>query len=106
MIDSSRNDSTLRSGDVTVEEIKFTAVGEVETPHSCKDENGDDICDECGVGMIVPPAPPADPESGNLTTTIGGTTVELGGNVTDGYGVHGAEDGSIRVEYTYISTIT
>ena len=106
MLDSSRNDSTLRSGDVTIEEIKFTAVGEVEAPHSCKDENGDDICDECGEGMIVPPAPPADPTSGNLSTTIGGATVELGGNVTDGYGVHGNEDGSIRVEYTNISTNT
>ena len=106
MIDSSRNDSVLRSGDITIEDIKFTAVGEVEAPHSCKDENGDDICDECGEGMIVPPAPPADPVSGNLTTTIGGVEVELGGNVTDGYGVHGNADGTVRVEYTNISTNT
>ena len=61
MIDSSRNDSVLRSGDITIEDIKFTAVGEVEVPHSCKDENGDDVCDECGKGMIVLPSP-ADPE--------------------------------------------
>ena len=106
MIDSSRNDSVLRSGDITVENIKFAAVGEVVAPHSCKDADGDAICDECGEGMIVPPSPPDDPVSGNLTTTIGGATVQLGGNVTDGYGVHGNEDGTIRVEYTHIATNT
>ena len=107
MIDSSRNDGVLRSGDVTIEDIKFTAVGDVEVPHSCKDDDGDGICDECGEGIIVPPEPPKNPESGNLTTTIGGATVELGGNTGDGYGVHGnEEDGTIRVEYTNISTNT
>ena len=106
MIDSSRNDGVLRSGDVTIEDIKFTAVGEVEVPHSCKDADGDAICDECGEGMIVPPSPPKDPVSGNLSTTIGGVAVELGGNTADGYGVHGNEDGTIRVEYTNISTNT
>ena len=105
MIDSSRNDSTLRSGDVTVEDIKFAAVGEVEVPHSCKDADGDNVCDECGKGMIVPPTI-ADPVSGNLSTVIDGTTVELGGNVTDGYGVHGSDDGTVKVEYTNISTNT
>ena len=105
MIDSSRNDSTLRSGDVTVEDIKFAAVGEVEVPHSCKDADGDNVCDECGKGMIVPPTI-ADPVSGNLSTVIDGTTVELGGNVTDGYGVHGNDDGTVKVEYTNISTNT
>ena len=57
--------------------------------------------------MPLPPPPaPADPESGNLTTTIGGSTVQLGGNTSDGYGVHGNDDGTIRVEYTNISTNT
>ena len=107
MIDSSRNDSTLRSGDVTIEDIKFAAVGEVVAPHKCADADEDGKCDGCGEDMPLPPPPaPADPTSGNLSTVIGGTTVELGGNVTDGYGVHGNEDGSIRVEYTYISTNT
>ena len=107
MIDSSRNDSTLRSGDVTIEDIKFAAVGEVVAPHKCADVDEDGKCDDCGKDMPLPPPPaPADPVSGNLSTVIGGTTVELGGNVTDGYGVHGNEDGSIRVEYTYISTNT
>ena len=107
MIDSSRNDSVLRSGDVTVEDIKFAAVGEVEVPHKCEDLDNDGKCDGCGEDMPAPPPPaPADPVSGNLSTTIGGATVELGGNVTDGYGVHGNEDGTIRVEYTNISTNT
>ena len=107
MIDSSRNDSTLRSGDVTVEDIKFAAVGEVEIPHKCEDANDDGKCDGCGEDMPLPPPPaPADPESGNLTTTIGGSTVQLGGNTSDGYGVHGNDDGTIRVEYTNISTNT
>ena len=106
MIDSSRNDSTLRSGDVTIEDIKFAAVGEVVAPHKCADADEDGKCDGCGEDMPLPPVIPADPTSGNLSTVIGGTTVELGGNVTDGYGVHGNEDGSIRVEYTYISTNT
>lgn len=106
MIDSSRNDSTLRSGDVTIEDIKFAAVGEVVAPHKCADADEDGKCDGCGEDMPLPPVIPADPTSGNLSTTIDGTTVELGGNVTDGYGVHGNEDGSIRVEYTYISTNT
>ena len=108
MIDSSRNDATLRSGDVTIEDIKFAALGEVEAPHKCADADEDGKCDECGENMPAPPAPaPEDPVSGNLSTTIGGAVVELGGNVADGYGVHGNEaDGTIRVEYTNISTNT
>ena len=108
MIDSSRNDSVLRSGDVTIEDIKFAAVGEVVAPHKCADADEDGKCDECGEDMPLPPPPaPADPESGNLTTTVGGVVVELGGNTSDGYGVHGnEEDGTIRVEYTNISTNT
>ena len=106
MIDSSRNDGVLRSGNVTVEDIKFAAVGEVEAPHKCVDADGDDICDECGEGFIVPPSL-ADPVSGNLTTTVGGAVVQLGGNTSDGYGIHGDEsNGVIRVEYTNISTNT
>ncbi len=102
MIDSSRNDATLRSGDVTIEEIKFTAVGEVEVPHSCKDADGDAICDECGEGMIVPPSPPKDPVSGNLNLVLGDFSAKIDGNVTDGYGVNVNDDGTISVEYTNI----
>ena len=106
MIDSSRNDGVLRSGDVTIEEIKFTAVGDVEAPHKCADADEDGKCDECGADMPLPPPVVENPVSGSLSTTIGGATVELGGNTADGYGVHGNEDGTIRVEYTNISTNT
>ena len=60
MIDSSRNDSTLRSGDVTVEDIKFAAVGDVEVPHKCADADEDGKCDECGKDMPVDPKPEPD----------------------------------------------
>ena len=106
MIDSSRNDGVLRSGDVTIEDIKFAAVGEVEVPHKCADADEDGKCDECGKDMPVAPPVVDNPVSGNLSTTIGGATVELGGNTADGYGIHGNEDGTIRVEYTNISTNT
>ena len=107
MIDSSRNDGTLRSGDITVEDLKFAAVGDVEVPHKHEDADEDGKCDGCGEDMPLPPPPaPADPVSGNLTSTVGGVEVQLGGNVTDGYGVHGNADGTIRVEYTNISTNT
>ena len=107
MIDSSRNDGVLRSGDVTVEDIKFTAVGEVEAPHKCEDADEDGKCDGCGEDMPTITPPPAHPESGNLTTTVGGAVVQLGGNTSDGYGIHGDEaNGAIRVEYTNISTNT
>ena len=108
MIDSSRNDTTLRSGNITVEDIKFAAVGEVEAPHKCEDLDEDGKCDGCGEDMpTTPPPAPADPESGDLTVVIGGTEVQLGGNITDGYGVHANdEDGTIKVVYTNITTNT
>ena len=108
MIDSSRNDSVLRSGDITVEDIKFAAVGEVEIPHKCEDLDEDGKCDGCGENMPEPPAPaPEDPTSGDLTVMIGGVEVQLGGNTTDGYGVHANdEDNTVKVLYTNISTNT
>ena len=61
MIDSSRNDGILRSGDVTVEDIKFATVGEVEVPHKCEDLDEDGKCDGCGNDMPAPlPPAPAD----------------------------------------------
>ena len=102
MIDSSRNDSVLRSGSVTVEDIKFAAVGEVQAPHKCEDLDNDGKCDGCGENMPAPPAPtPDDPTSGNLTTTINGEEFTFEGNVADGYGVNVA-DGVMTVEYTNI----
>ena len=102
MIDSSRNDTTLRSGNITVEDIKFAAVGEVEAPHKCEDLDEDGKCDGCGEDMPLPPAPaPEDPTSGNLTTTINGEEFTFEGNVADGYGVN-VVDGVMTVEYTNI----
>ena len=102
MIDSSRNDSVLRSGNITIEDVKFAAVGEVVAPHKCEDLDEDGKCDGCGEDMPAPPAPaPEDPTSGNLTTTINGEEFTFNGNVTDGYGVN-AEDGVLTVEYTNI----
>ena len=102
MIDSSRNDSVLRSGSVTVEDIKFAAVGEVVAPHKCEDLNNDGKCDGCGEDMPAPPAPtPEDPTSGNLKATINGEEFTFEGNVADGYGVDVA-DGVMTVEYTNI----
>ena len=108
MIDSSRNDGILRSGDVTVEDIKFATVGEVEAPHKCEDPDEDGKCDGCGNDMPAPlPPAPADPESGDLTAIIGGVEVQLGGNTSDGYGVNANdENGSVTVAYTNISTNT
>ena len=90
MLDSSRNDSVLRSGDVTVEDIKFAVVGEVEIP--------DDPTDPTD-----PTDPkPTDPVSGNLTLNFGGFETTIGGNVTDGYGINVDENNNIAVEYTNI----
>ena len=104
MIDSSRNDSVLRSGDITVSELKFAAVGEVEAPHKCVDGDGDGLCDDCGEGMPTPPAPtPEDPTSGDLTAIINGAEFTFEGNVTDGYGVNVDDtNNTIKVTYTNI----
>lgn len=103
MIDSSRNDATLRSGDVTVEDIKFVAVGDVEVPHKCEDADADGKCDGCGADMpTTPPPAPQDPVSGNLNLVLGDFSAKIDGNTGDGYGVNVNDDGTISVEYTNI----
>lgn len=102
MLDSSRNDSVLRSGDVTVADIKFAVVGEVEIPCEHTDADSDAKCDNCGEDMIVPPSPPENPVSGNLSLNFGDFTTTIQGNVTDGYGVNVDENNNIHVEYTNI----
>lgn len=102
MIDSSRNDSVLRSGDITVEDIKFAAVGEVETPCTHVDADEDGKCDECGNDMPTTPPAIEHPTSGNLTLNFGEFTTNIGGNVTDGYGVNVGEGNVIDVTYTNI----
>ena len=93
MLDSSRNDSVLRSGDVTVEDIKFAVVGEVEIP--------DDSTDPTDPTDPTEPKP-ADPVSGNLTLNFGGFETTINGNVKDGYGINVDENNNIAVEYTNI----
>ena len=102
MIDSSRNDATLRSGNITVEDIKFTAVGNVEAPHKCEDADEDGKCDGCGEDMPVAPPVVENPTSGNLTLDFGAFTTNIGGNVTDGYGVNVGAGNVIDVIYTNI----
>lgn len=101
MIDSSRNDALLRSGDITVEDIKFATVGTVEPPHTCEDADGDNVCDECGKDMPVPP--PEHPDSGNLMLDFGDFTTAIGGNVTNGYGINVDENNNIKVDYYSIA---
>ena len=102
MIDSSKNDGVLRSGDVTIEDIKFTAVGDVEAPHKCEDADEDGKCDGCGEDMPVAPPVVENPTSGNLTLDFGAFTTNIGGNVTDAYGVNVGAGNVIDVIYTNI----
>ncbi len=97
MIDSSRNDAVLRSGDITVEDIKFATVGTVEPPHTCEDTDGDGVCDNCGKDMPAPS--PEHPVSGNLTLNFGDFTAVIGGNTTNGYGINVDENNNIKVDY-------
>lgn len=87
MLDSSRNNGNTYAGDVTVDNIKFAKVGEIEIPE--QPEQPDD-----------PVTPPEYPTSGDLTTTINGTEVTFSGNVTDGYGVN-ADDSANTLNVAY-----
>ena len=90
MIDSSRNDATLRSGNVTVEEIKFATFGEIVTPPENEDP-------------ITPPPATENPTSGDLSTTVNGSEITFQGNVTDGYGVNANdENNTVNVVYTNV----
>lgn len=92
MLDSSRNDQGTYSGDITVEELKFAKVGEIEIP--------DDPTEP-----TEPTEPkPTDPVSGNLTTTINGTEVTITGNVSDGYGVN-VDDSNSTINVTYSNIV-
>ena len=105
MLDSSRS---LYSGDVTVEQIKFAKLGEIILPpeDACEhmDADGNAKCDKCGEDMIVPPSPPENPESGDLTAVINGTEVTFAGNVADAYGVD-ADDENNTVNVTYTNVV-
>ena len=87
MIDSSRNDANTYAGDITVSDIKFSKVGEI--------EEDDD--------PVTPPVTPTWPESGDTTTTINGTVITFAGNIADGYGVNANdENNTLHVVYNNI----
>ncbi len=99
MPDSSRNNGETYAGDITVTDIKFTAVGEIELPCEHTDADEDGKCDSCGADLIVPPSLEP-PTSGDVTTTVNGEEITFQGNVTDGYGVNANdEDGTVNVVY-------
>ena len=87
MLDSSRNDANTYAGDVTVDNIQFAKVGDIEIP-----EQPDD-----------PVTPPENPTSGDLTTTVDGAEVTWSGNVSDGYGLNANDaDNTLHVTYTSV----
>ena len=111
MPDSSKNDSSVNAGNITVSEIKFTTVGEVVVPHSCKDADGDDICDECGHGMIVPPSLEDEGLQLNFWTssnnyTANGNNIKYNG-AGNSYSCAGADIASVAAgKTTFTVTIT
>ena len=91
MPDSSKNDSSVNAGNITISEIKFTTVGEVEIPEEKPEDKPVDPSDK-----------PETPTSGNLTLDFGEFSTTIGGNVSDGYGVNVEENNVIDVVYTNI----
>ena len=115
MIDSSRNDSTLRSGDITIEEIKFATDGEaVEPPaHTCVDNDGDGNCDECGK-PLPQGHPPVDDEglkfdfwtSDSSFFTVNGNNVQYNG-AGNTYACFGSDISALAAgKNTFTVTIT
>ena len=91
MLDSSRNDAGTYAGDITVSDIKFTKIGDIQIPD--EPQQPDD-----------PVTPVEHPTSGDLTTTVDGTELTWSGNVSDGYGVH-ADDSTNSLNITYNSIV-
>ena len=85
MIDSSRNDGTSRSGNVSVSNVKFAKQGEI-------------------AGVEPDPDVPVDhPTSGDLTLMVNETELTFAGNVTDGYGVNANDaNATLNVKYNAI----
>ena len=90
MPDSSKNDSSVNAGNITISEIKFTTVGEIETP---------EIPDE-------PQPKPDTPTTGDNTALVDGVEVTFGGN-TEVYGISANDaDNTVNVKYSQVSTNT
>ena len=106
MIDSSRNDSTLRSGDITVEDIKFAAIGEVVTPPA-----GDDPTEPpAGDDPVTPPTADTgltfDYWTSNSSYTVSGNRVQYNG-AGNTYACFGADVAALAAgKNTFTVTVT
>ena len=105
MIDSSKNDSTLRSGDITVEEIKFAALGEVSAPPA-----GDGPSDDPTDNPVVPPTDDTgltfDYWTSNSSYTVSGNRVQYSG-AGNSYACFGSDISAIAAgKNTFTVTVT
>ena len=105
MIDSSRNDSTLRSGDITVEEIKFAALGEVSAPPT-----GDGPTDDPTDNPVTPPTDDTgltfDYWTSNSSYTVSGNRVQYSG-AGNSYACFGSDISAIAAgKNTFTVTVT
>ena len=90
MPDSSKNDSSVNAGNITISEIKFATVGEVEKPDEPQN----------------PSEPVETPTTGDTTALIDGVEVNFGGN-TEVYGINANDaDNTVNVKYNKVSTNT
>ena len=91
MPDSSKNDSSVNAGNITISEIKFTTVGEVEIPEE---------------KPVDPSDKPETPTTGDTTALIDGVEVNFGGN-TEVYGITANDaDNTVNVKYNQVKTNT
>ena len=91
MPDSSKNDSSVNAGNITISEIKFTTVGEVEIPEE---------------KPVDPSDKPETPTTGDTTALIDGVEVNFGGN-TEVYGINANDaDNTVNVKYNQVKTNT
>ena len=91
MPDSSKNDSSVNAGNITISEIKFTTVGEVEIPEE---------------KPVDPSDKPETPSTGDTTALIDGVEVTFGGN-TEVYGINANDaDNTVNVKYNQVKTNT
>ena len=91
MPDSSKNDSSVNAGNITISEIKFTTVGEVDIPEE---------------KPVDPSDKPETPSTGDNTALIDGVEVTFGGN-TEVYGINANDaDNTVNVKYNQVKTNT
>lgn len=94
MPDSSKNDSSVNAGNITVSEIKFAKVGEIDTPA------------DPPVDPPVDDNPTETPTTGDTTAKIDGVEVNFAGN-TEVYGINANDDdNTVNIKYNNVSTNT